>query len=320
MTQKRDAFTDVYVAAIPASPEYCPVLPEERQALIEATKHEQVKAQRYCAWIALLTGLKHSLAIDAEAAGLQKNANGKWTSSVCELSLSHCRTAVAAAVSSAPVGVDLEPVEDARYRETLLDRIATEAEREAFRDVGDGRAVPILWTRKEASFKRAGGNAFSPIHEDAADESIVSFRIRLDREYVVSAATDAKRLRVFEIKDGTVTERKDFAVIAPKKPEKPYVVYMLRCAGDRLYTGITTDLFRRFSEHAGSAHGAKFTHAFRPESVAAAWSAESRTDALKLEAGIKKLKRRQKEALIERDALDLLKNAVDPGAYRRIEV
>ena len=66
MTQKRDAFTDVYVAAIPASPEYCPVLPEERQALIEATKHEQVKAQRYCAWIALLTGLKHSLAIDAE--------------------------------------------------------------------------------------------------------------------------------------------------------------------------------------------------------------------------------------------------------------
>ena len=317
---RTEPFLDLYVATIPAAPEYRPVLPEDRQKLIDATRNEQVKAQRYTAWDTLLFGMRHSLGIEPESAGLVRDANGKWTSDACELSISHCKTAVAAAVSSLPVGVDLEPAEDARYREALLDRVTTDVEREAFRHVGEKRMIPVLWTRKEASFKRRGEKSFSPVREDAAKETIVSLLIRLDRAYIVSVATDAKRIRVFEVRDGSASERKDVILIAPQKPEKPYYVYMLRCAGDRLYTGITTDLFRRFSEHENGARGAKFTRAFRPEAVAAAWETVSRANALKLEAGIKKLRRRQKETLIAKNAFDVFSDAIDPNVYRRIEV
>ena len=93
-----------------------------------------------------------------------------------------------------------------------------------------------------------------------------------------------------------------------------YCVYILRCRGNRLYTGITTDVERRFSEHGGSSRGAKFTRAFPPESVAAAWETGSRSDALKLEARIKRLTRAQKETLIAKNAI----GAPDGPAYRRI--
>ena len=39
----------------------------------------------------------------------------------------------------------------------------------------------------------------------------------------------------------------------------PYHVYLLRCEGGELYVGITTDLDRRFAEHAaGGPKGARY--------------------------------------------------------------
>ena len=40
-----------------------------------------------------------------------------------------------------------------------------------------------------------------------------------------------------------------------------YYIYVLRCKGDTLYTGITPDLRRRMRQHCGQlAGGAKYTH------------------------------------------------------------
>ncbi len=102
------------------------------------------------------------------------------------------------------------------------------------------------------------------------------------------------------------------------RSQTPYTVYILRCRGDRLYTGITTDLERRFSEHGGTEKSARFTRAFRPETVAAAWKTDSRSAALKLEARIKKLTRREKDRLIAENALDRFGDAFDANAYRRV--
>lgn len=77
-----------------------------------------------------------------------------------------------------------------------------------------------------------------------------------------------------------------------------YFVYIIRCSGGMLYTGITTDVERRFAEHSGGARGAKFTHTHRPEAVEAVWSAPDRSLASKLEYGIKHLSRQQKLELI----------------------
>ena len=105
---------------------------------------------------------------------------------------------------------------------------------------------------------------------------------------------------------------------AAKRSQTPYTMYILRCRGDRLYTGITTDLERRFSEHGGTEKSARFTRAFRPETVAAAWETDSRSAALKLEARIKKLTRREKDRLIAENALDRFGDAFDANAYRRV--
>lgn len=65
-----------------------------------------------------------------------------------------------------------------------------------------------------------------------------------------------------------------------------------------LYTGITTDLNRRFVEHQNSSKGAKFTHAYKPQKLEIAWQTNSRSSATKLECAIKKLSKTQKENLI----------------------
>lgn len=77
-----------------------------------------------------------------------------------------------------------------------------------------------------------------------------------------------------------------------------YFVYMLRCRGDVYYTGLTTDIARRYRLHL-SGKGAKFTRSHPPEAIAAAWYCGEKTAAAKVEYAIKKsLTRGQKEALI----------------------
>lgn len=75
---------------------------------------------------------------------------------------------------------------------------------------------------------------------------------------------------------------------------------MLRCKGNRIYTGYAVDVQVRFEEHC-SGRGAKFTKAFPPECVLRTFELDSREEALRLEARIKKLKRPQKELLAAGD-------------------
>ncbi len=81
---------------------------------------------------------------------------------------------------------------------------------------------------------------------------------------------------------------------------KAHFVYMLRCKGERIYTGYAVDVEARYSEHC-SGKGAKFTKAFPPECVLRTFELETREKALRLEARIKKLKRPQKELLAAGD-------------------
>ncbi len=81
--------------------------------------------------------------------------------------------------------------------------------------------------------------------------------------------------------------------------DKSYYIYILRCTDNSLYTGITTDVKRRFEEHlSGKYQGAKYTRSRKPVSVEAVWSCQTRSDASKLECALKKLTKAQKEKLI----------------------
>ena len=80
----------------------------------------------------------------------------------------------------------------------------------------------------------------------------------------------------------------------------PHFVYMLRCAGNRIYTGYAVDVAARFEEHC-TGHGAKFTKAFPPEKILRQFELPSKEYALRLEARIKKLATPQKELLAQGD-------------------
>lgn len=78
-----------------------------------------------------------------------------------------------------------------------------------------------------------------------------------------------------------------------------YYVYIIKCSGNKLYTGITTDLHRRMNEHFNQgAKCAKFTRSHKAESLEACWSTENRSLASKLEYKIKSLTKPQKLRLI----------------------
>jgi len=79
--------------------------------------------------------------------------------------------------------------------------------------------------------------------------------------------------------------------------QSEWFLYMIRCRDGQLYTGITTDVDRRLSEHA-SGKGAKFLRGKAPLELVFKQGVGSRSDALKAEAAIKKLTREGKEELV----------------------
>ena len=74
-------------------------------------------------------------------------------------------------------------------------------------------------------------------------------------------------------------------------------VYILLCTDNSLYTGITTDMQRRFQQHADG-QGAKYFRGRQPLQVVYCEGGHSRSSAAKREAFIKALKRMEKELLL----------------------
>lgn len=82
-----------------------------------------------------------------------------------------------------------------------------------------------------------------------------------------------------------------------KKPADPWFVYILRCADGSLYTGIAKDVNRRCQQHkAGTA--SRYTRSRRPNKLVWQEAHPSRSSALKREAAIKAMARREKMAMI----------------------
>lgn len=75
--------------------------------------------------------------------------------------------------------------------------------------------------------------------------------------------------------------------------EKQWVVYILKCADDTLYTGITNDLERRITQH-NEGKGAKYTRGRGPVALIKSFECASKSEALKKEYQIKQLSRDEK--------------------------
>jgi putative endonuclease len=82
-----------------------------------------------------------------------------------------------------------------------------------------------------------------------------------------------------------------------------WFVYIIEASDNSYYTGITTDVKRRFSEHCSGTLGAKYFNGRSPVRIVYQEPGHSRSSASKREYDIKKLNRRQKELLIQADIL-----------------
>ncbi len=79
-----------------------------------------------------------------------------------------------------------------------------------------------------------------------------------------------------------------------------WFLYVIRCKQGKLYTGITTDVDRRFAEHAGNAkRGAKCLRGKTPLMLVMKEKIGSKGKALRLEAKVKKLPKIKKELLVD---------------------
>jgi len=85
---------------------------------------------------------------------------------------------------------------------------------------------------------------------------------------------------------------------------KPWYVYIIESSDSRLYTGITTDIGRRWKEHLGAEpnkvyKGAKFFRGRKPTNLMYLNQFDNRSLASKQESAIKKLSRTEKFQLIK---------------------
>lgn len=81
--------------------------------------------------------------------------------------------------------------------------------------------------------------------------------------------------------------------------DKAYV-YIVKCSDDTLYTGWTRNIEARLIVH-NSGQGAKYTRSRLPVALVHREAFETKSEALKREIAIKKLKRKQKLKMIDDD-------------------
>ncbi len=94
-----------------------------------------------------------------------------------------------------------------------------------------------------------------------------------------------------------------------------YSLYILRCADDSLYTGISCDVRSRVAEHESGVRGAKYLKGRMPLMLVFQVLVGTRSRAQSLEAQVKKLSRLKKQALIAgRLTLEQVSAGQTPGS------
>lgn len=86
----------------------------------------------------------------------------------------------------------------------------------------------------------------------------------------------------------------------PYPVEERWCVYIVRCRNQTLYTGIATDVPRRFAEHVGEGgRGSKYLRGKGPLELVFVRAIGPKNLALRVESRLKRLRKTQKEALVD---------------------
>ena len=120
---------------------------------------------------------------------------------------------------------------------------------------------------------------------------------RTVRSIARTASPSAKIAAASILRPGGALKAHPGRKASPKTPQM-WHVYILECENGSLYTGVTTDVLRRFKEHQNKS--ARYTSYNPPVHLVYSESCHGRSDAFKREAEIKRWPRRKKLAFIAR--------------------
>ncbi len=194
---------DVYISAIDKNEEIGEIANEIRREEIAKISNERVKREKYCAWKLLCHALKNSFGLEAEKLDFIKLDCGAWAVEGLEISISHSDDAIAVAVSSSSVGIDIERVHKP-HSNRMAEFIMNERELEIFNslpdEAKDERLIEI-WTTKEAIFKTKKAPAFLPKETDINSYPTKTIKLDINNEkYICTvAAENIENVRFFVI-------------------------------------------------------------------------------------------------------------------------
>ncbi len=198
-------FLDVYVAALPRGGADASLIEHEgRREELLRVKNKRLFLEKFYSWRLLERALLLRFAKTPSELCLARAVYGAWVLPSAYVSVSHSGGALAVAVSSAPVGVDVEKV-GAPRSENFAERMLNERELSAFRDTPDSMKSEMLmrlWTMKEAIFKASGKERFVPRLTETASGAVSRIVLFGEERFAVSYASsllDKTRFRVTEL-------------------------------------------------------------------------------------------------------------------------
>ena len=102
---------------------------------------------------------------------------------------------------------------------------------------------------------------------------------------------------------------------------KTYSVYIVKCADNSYYTGVTNDIERRIYEHNQGEDKGSYTYCRRPVKLAFVYHFHDINDAIAVEKQIKGWTRRKKEAIInnEWDSLKAMSACLNNTSHNNFE-
>jgi len=164
-----------------------PLLSEQRREQVLRFKYELGRKTCAAAYLLLCEGLRKEYGI-TEKPVFEYGEHGKPVivgHPDIHFNLSHCREAVACAVSSRPVGIDVESIR--QFRESLVEYTMNAAEVERIRQSERPDVEFIrLWTMKEAVLKLSGEGISTDLKTVLTGQEQIETTVNWEKNYVSS--------------------------------------------------------------------------------------------------------------------------------------
>ena len=161
---KGESFTHVYLVPLPETLDFSALGYPPRDEELSAVMSPKVRLEKYSVFRLLEYAARASLGVTLEQLAPTKGECGRWYSPICDFSLSHSKDAVAVAISTSRVGVDIEKLKEPRSLR-FPERILTNEELSVYGSLPEQERKGYLisaWCCKEAVFKALGESSFIP--------------------------------------------------------------------------------------------------------------------------------------------------------------